>query len=320
MLSVTSFGSYGNVSRLIALCVVGTLFLSVLHAQAQQTTAATVSGKTHYNNAVAAIDKGDWVSAQKELLVAARLAPQNSLVHYDLALAYDHNGNSAVATEEASKALTLGLPIEQKLNAEKLIQKLKNSTSVARTPSSQEASGPSLEETTAWLHDKIVSLGGWSHASRITERGFQRTWVNNATSFKYTDLAIRGSELELKITQVVSSDNPDLSLTINSRVTVDLKSLDFASATIAEAPIPVDTADNENIVSGDKSFISLGIPTIGKQKLGSVQNQIIGKSFGNDVKYATSSEIDISFTDADLAKRALAALKHAAELSKPEPF
>jgi hypothetical protein len=85
---------------------------------------STAEAKQHYQNAVAAIAKSDWVAAKAELLQAEKLAPQNALVHYDLALAYSHTGSPKSALTELNKALQLGLPAAQKQDAEQLRLKL----------------------------------------------------------------------------------------------------------------------------------------------------------------------------------------------------
>jgi tetratricopeptide (TPR) repeat protein len=100
----------------------------VCAAQAQ-TADTTARAKAHYQNAIAAIAKSDWQTAKSELLQAEKLAPQNALVHYDLALAYSHTGQLKSAQAELNKATQLGLPAEQKQAAVALKQKL------ARAPS-----------------------------------------------------------------------------------------------------------------------------------------------------------------------------------------
>src|SRR5580693_416990 len=99
--------------------------LSQPTAAAQAQTADTTTlAKQHYKNAVAAITKSDWQTAKSELIQAAKLAPQNALIHYDLALAYSHTGEAKSAELEVNKALKLGLPQEQKRAAEQLKDQL----------------------------------------------------------------------------------------------------------------------------------------------------------------------------------------------------
>jgi TIR domain-containing protein len=86
---------------------------------------ATTRAKQHYQNAVAAIAKNDWRSATGELLQAENLAPQNALVHYDVALVYSHTGQVKSALAEVNKAIELGLPKAQEQAAKDLKERLK---------------------------------------------------------------------------------------------------------------------------------------------------------------------------------------------------
>ncbi len=95
---------------------------------APQTTDPTAEAKAHYQNAVAAIARNDWQTAETELTQVEKLAPQNALVHYDLAQAYSHTGESALAKAELNKALQLGLPAEQRRAAEELKDRLANTS------------------------------------------------------------------------------------------------------------------------------------------------------------------------------------------------
>jgi Flp pilus assembly protein TadD len=86
---------------------------------------ATTRAKQHYQNAVAAIAKNDWRSATGELVQAENLAPQNALVHYDVALVYSHTGQVKSALAELDKAVELGLPKAQEQSAKDLKKRLK---------------------------------------------------------------------------------------------------------------------------------------------------------------------------------------------------
>jgi hypothetical protein len=142
--------------------------LSQPTAAQNQTVDTTVLAKHHYQNAVAAIAKSDWQTAKNELLQAVRLAPQNALVHYDLALAYSHTGQLKSAQTELNKALQIGLPAEQTKAAQELKQQFlsqaaesKNSGSGTRASASrQDQKGmqqPTLSEILDWLKDKLVT-------------------------------------------------------------------------------------------------------------------------------------------------------------------
>jgi Tfp pilus assembly protein PilF len=61
------------------------------HQSVSQPRDMTSDAKDHYQTAALAIEKGDWQTAQNELLESVALAPDNALVHYDLALAFSHN-------------------------------------------------------------------------------------------------------------------------------------------------------------------------------------------------------------------------------------
>lgn len=80
-------------------------------------------------------------------------------MHYDLALAYDHNKNTAAATEEVSKALTLGLPDAQRQDAENLSQRLRSSPSTAKTGAEAEPPERSAAEISAWLSGFVRDYG-----------------------------------------------------------------------------------------------------------------------------------------------------------------
>jgi len=97
-------------------------------AAAAQTTDAASGARAHYQKAVAAIATDDWSTAKNELTQAKRLAPRNALVSYDLALAYQHTGQTKSALAELNRALQLGLPPEQEKAAESLKQQLGSKT------------------------------------------------------------------------------------------------------------------------------------------------------------------------------------------------
>jgi tetratricopeptide (TPR) repeat protein len=163
------------------------ILLAVSNTLAQTPKADnTAEAKLHYQNAVAAISKKDWQTAKAELLQAEKLAPQNALMHYDLALAYSHTGAPKSAQAELNKALQLGLPAEQQRAAEQLKQTLagqevsakKNgdkvagprmgtTTESAKAPSAppDEPASPSIEETLAYLNERVDS--GFIPSTRI---------------------------------------------------------------------------------------------------------------------------------------------------------
>lgn len=136
---------------------------------------STAQANQHYQNAVGAIAKSDWQTAKNELLAAEKLAPQNALVHYDLALAYSHTGQVKAAQVELNKALQLGLPADQKEAAESLRQRLLSQTAKktngTASPSSDSGTnsgsaqapsppvdGPSLDETLSFV-GRLIGQG-----------------------------------------------------------------------------------------------------------------------------------------------------------------
>jgi tetratricopeptide (TPR) repeat protein len=155
------------------------LVSSVVQAARPQASDNTPRARQHYQNAVTAINRDDWQTAKSELLRAERLAPQNALVHYDLALAYSHTGQNKSALAELNKALQLGLPADQKQAAAQLRRQLstlnggavpQNSNGEARTEPPQpvpvfkappksgpEPGTPSIEETLKYLNARVDS-------------------------------------------------------------------------------------------------------------------------------------------------------------------
>jgi hypothetical protein len=170
-----------RVTESLALACLVTLGL-VTQARSSQTGDSTASAKAHYQNAVTAIGKSDWRTAKSELLAAEKLAPQNALIHYDLALAYSHLGEKGLARTEVAKALQLGLPVEQKKAAQDLKRILlpESGNAEPRTEppqpvpvfkappkSGSEPSTPSIEETLSYLNARVDSAFVKTDASYI---------------------------------------------------------------------------------------------------------------------------------------------------------
>jgi hypothetical protein len=143
--------------------VTATVFILMSTPSARpQSDADSTEAKKHYQNAVTAIGKNDWQTARAELLQAEKLAPNNALVHYDLALAYSHSGQPKSAQAELNKALQIGLPAEQKQAAEQLRQQLASQSAVPKATSGVNASaanskGPTVAETLDWIKAKLQS-------------------------------------------------------------------------------------------------------------------------------------------------------------------
>jgi hypothetical protein len=143
-----------------------------LPAQAQ-TDNTTAQAKQNFQNATAAIAKSDWQTAKSELLQAEKLAPQNALVHYDLALAYSHTGQVKSKQSELNRALKLGLPVEQKMDAEKLSQHLAAS---AKSQAIHKPAQPNSSSDISWFvsYDKYKAIS----VSGVTLRNIARTNPN----------------------------------------------------------------------------------------------------------------------------------------------
>jgi hypothetical protein len=143
------------------------LFSHLARAANPQSGDTMAKAKVHYQNAVAAIAKSDWQTAKNELLQAVKLAPQNALVHYDLALAYSHTGQAKSAQTELNKALQIGLPTEQEQAAQELKQQFASQASDSKHVVSgnealvsrekeKPAQQPSLSEILDWLKAKVM--------------------------------------------------------------------------------------------------------------------------------------------------------------------
>jgi hypothetical protein len=74
----------------------------------------------HYKVALTALKNKDFNVATRELQIAARLAPKNALVQYDLAVVKSQSGNPTDALTYLKRAIDLGtLPDEQAKDAER---------------------------------------------------------------------------------------------------------------------------------------------------------------------------------------------------------
>jgi tetratricopeptide (TPR) repeat protein len=152
--------------------VVASLVLVAPVAPKPQSVDTTSQAKAHYQSAVTAIAKSDWQIAKSELLQAEKLAPQNALVHYDLALAYLHTGQIKSAQSELDRAVQLGLPAEQRQAADRLKRELRTANvSTNETGGKQNARAQAtVAEILDWVKDKVSSEGGVdvSHANTTT--------------------------------------------------------------------------------------------------------------------------------------------------------
>jgi hypothetical protein len=107
-----------NVSTMIGAFTLATLSVLVF---AQE----NVEAARHYKVALVALERNDLDIALEELSVCARLAPDNALVHFNLAVVQSKKeGQSAEALASLQRAMNLGLPPEKKDAAETLLATL----------------------------------------------------------------------------------------------------------------------------------------------------------------------------------------------------
>jgi hypothetical protein len=101
--------------------VLGIILVGLVFAQQQE----NVEAARHYKVALVALEKNDLDMALKELRICAQLAPENALVHYNLAVVQSKKeGQSSEALTSLQRAMNLGLPPEKKDDAEALLAKL----------------------------------------------------------------------------------------------------------------------------------------------------------------------------------------------------
>jgi hypothetical protein len=169
------------------------------------------------------------------------------------------------------------------------------------SPPDAMASGPSLEETTSWLQDKIVYVGGLSHGY-TDSIGKEHTVLSRAKSadFNACRVTIEGDTVE------------DGRVTTRSS-SVTLQDLD-------ETP-ERRQSDNPGIPGaafafGDRQVFSIKFHTTGDKNL--VRSQFLPSGMGSELPYFV-----LAFADQDMADRVAKAMSHAIEVCKtqnPEPF
>ena len=134
---------------------------------------------------------------------AENLAPQNALVHYDLALAYSHTGQVKSAQTEVTKALQLGLPPEQKKAAENLKQQLAGQADTPGGSATKQKSSASVAEILDWLTDKVAS------ESRYISSGSKGgTTLNYDESSTITEVNGCNFTVVNRMDRVGANDNP----------------------------------------------------------------------------------------------------------------
>lgn len=80
----------------------------------------------HYVKAQEALRNKDLNTASEELLIASTLAPRNALIWYDLAVVESKQQHAKAALNHIRKAMSLGLPANEKGSAETLSAELQN--------------------------------------------------------------------------------------------------------------------------------------------------------------------------------------------------
>lgn len=121
-------------AALIALVVCGVMLSGQNRAAAARTKSqSSTSPKSsddekqaqfHYKVAVTALQHNDLEIAERELQKAVELAPNNALVHYNLAVVKSKTGRPIEAISELKRAIQLGLPSEQAKAADDLLVRL----------------------------------------------------------------------------------------------------------------------------------------------------------------------------------------------------
>lgn len=105
---------------LIAWFVCSSLITTALLAQSSNIQEAQL----HYKVAQVALKHNDLNVALQELREAAKLAPQNALVHYYLAVVLKQQGGAKEGLEHLHLAMKIGLPVSERRAADNLLAEL----------------------------------------------------------------------------------------------------------------------------------------------------------------------------------------------------
>jgi hypothetical protein len=87
---------------------------------ARPSNSALDEAKAHFNVGMAALNDSNYIVALGEFEAAARLAPNNALVYYNLAIVQDRLRDTGDALANIQRAVALGLPPDVKAKADKL--------------------------------------------------------------------------------------------------------------------------------------------------------------------------------------------------------
>lgn len=174
----------------------------------------------------------------------------------------------------------------------------------AQKAASPKDNGPSLEETNAWLKDKILNVGGFHRVSRAP--GYNSIQEN----FFY-----KGATLNECDWQVAVHDELNGSL---SDRTILLKLQELEPVVVVVTRNTNETRgwlQQQTFVSGDPMEFDVIVATEGNKQL------ITFHGIGNPSD-GKQSRLGLAFTDKDIADRVAKAVSHAITLckAKPEPF
>jgi tetratricopeptide (TPR) repeat protein len=173
---------------------------------------ATAQAKQHYQNAVAALGKGDLKTAKTELQQAEKLAPQNALVHYNLALVYSHMGQTKAAQTEVARALQLGLPVQQKQDALHLRQQLAEAAEKPSVPQTQvDPQANLVHELNALILNQVASITDKYRPDGFTfERSTEKLWWSRVGENRRRALfSARISEIDSSAIRMTNSYDPN---------------------------------------------------------------------------------------------------------------
>lgn len=169
---------------IVILCAVALVWGLGERARAQ-TDPAVDDAKNHYKKAESAIHRGDWQTASQELRQSATLAPNNALIHFDLALAYAHIGNAKSARSELQIATQLGLPTEQRQSADALRKQLETGSGPVHPPSSNKQESASRATSVSSACALLASVAKESRNEFANWRGQERHSRNTDSTHHY---------------------------------------------------------------------------------------------------------------------------------------
>jgi hypothetical protein len=170
------------------------------------------------------------------------------------------------------------------------------------SPPAATASGPSLEETTSWLRDKITYVGGLNY-------GYTDTIGNERTVlYRYTSTDFNSCRVTIVLETVL-----DGRLSTTASYSVSLQDLDGTP--------DGRHSDNPGIPGAAYAFgagqeFSIKFHTAGNKNL--VRYRFLPSGMGSELPY-----LRLVFADGDMANRVAKALSHAIDVCKaqnPEPF